>query len=87
MGYVRRDENKVAQVLVRLALNNNLDRVWRFDPPECIREIDPSCRAICFVPSTMILMNSQFFSTTKKNKKHISHSKLLLLLYHTTTKK
>jgi ribonuclease HI len=28
MGYVRREENKVAHVLARLALNNNLDRVW-----------------------------------------------------------
>jgi hypothetical protein len=39
MGYVCRDENKVAHVLARLALNNNLDRVWRFGPLECIHEI------------------------------------------------
>ena len=39
MGYVRREENKVAHVLARLALNNNLDRVWQSDPPKCICEI------------------------------------------------
>ena len=39
MGYVRGVENKVAHVLAHLALNNNLDRVCQYDPPECIREI------------------------------------------------
>lgn len=61
MGYVRREENKVTRVLARLALNNNMDRVWRYDPPECIREILDADRAICFVFFDMIPMKSLFF--------------------------
>jgi ribonuclease HI len=50
IGYVRRVENKVAHVLARLALNNNLNRVWQYDPPECIREILDAEQFALYIP-------------------------------------
>jgi hypothetical protein len=39
MRHVHRDENKVAHVLVCLALQDDMNRVWLYDPLDCIHEI------------------------------------------------
>jgi ribonuclease HI len=39
VGHVRRVSNNVAHVLASLALREDIDRVWLYDPPDCIREI------------------------------------------------
>ncbi|XP_059441991.1 uncharacterized protein LOC132174335 [Corylus avellana] len=38
LGYVRREGNKVAHILASLALQNEMGRVWIYEPPDCIRE-------------------------------------------------
>jgi hypothetical protein len=39
VGHVSRNNNTVAHVLASLALRNDMDKVWLYDPPDCIREI------------------------------------------------
>jgi hypothetical protein len=38
MGYVRREENRVAYVLASLATHDNINKVWLYDSPDCICE-------------------------------------------------
>ncbi|XP_059431507.1 uncharacterized protein LOC132165012 [Corylus avellana] len=38
MGHIQREGNKVVHALASLALQNEIDRVWLYDPPDCIRE-------------------------------------------------
>lgn len=33
MGYVRREGNNVAHVLAAVAMHENVNRVWLYDPP------------------------------------------------------
>lgn len=39
VGHICRQSNQVAHVLASLALREDMDRVWLYDPPDCIREI------------------------------------------------
>lgn len=38
MEYVWRDENKIAHILASMTLHDDLDRVWLYEAPDCIRE-------------------------------------------------
>ncbi|XP_059436153.1 uncharacterized protein LOC132169082 [Corylus avellana] len=38
LGYVRKEGNNVAHILASLAVQNEMDRVWFYEPPDCIRE-------------------------------------------------
>ena len=39
MGHIRREGNKVAHNLANLALQDHMERVWLYDPPDCIRDL------------------------------------------------
>ena len=39
MRHTRQEENRVAHVLADLAVKDNMNLVWFYNPPECIREI------------------------------------------------
>ncbi|XP_059436729.1 uncharacterized protein LOC132169770 [Corylus avellana] len=39
LGHIGRAGNHVAYELARMALQTEMDKVWLYDPPDCIREI------------------------------------------------
>jgi hypothetical protein len=39
MVHVRREENKAAHVLPRMAVNHVMESVWLDEPPECSRDL------------------------------------------------
>jgi ribonuclease HI len=39
MQYVRREGNKVAHVLANIAVKEKLNKVWFYNPPDCIHDL------------------------------------------------
>jgi hypothetical protein len=38
MKHIRRDDNHVAHLLAKMAVKNNVNMVWFYNPLDCIRE-------------------------------------------------